>query len=278
MHAFDRDGLTFDVQDGGPPDGEVVVLLHGWPGGARTWDRVSPDLHRAGLRTLVPDQRGYSPEARPPGRRTYAVPELMADAVALIDAAGPAPVHLVGHDWGGAVAWALAAHQPQLVTSLTVLSTPHPRAMAHSLRSSDQALRSAYMAAFQIPFLPERLLLAGGGAPLRTVLRRSGLPGHLADAYVDRMREPGALSASLAWYRALLVSREDTPDVTVPTRYLWSTGDSALGRRAAELTAEHVAGPYRFDVVEGASHWLPETHPELVAEAIVEHATAPGSA
>lgn len=272
MHAFDRDGLTFDVQDGGPPDGDVAVLLHGWPGGARTWDRVSPDLHQAGLRTLVPDQRGYSPGARPPGRRAYALTELVADVVALLDAAGLTSVHLVGHDWGGAVAWALAAHQPQLVTSLTVLSTPHPRAMARSFRSSDQALRSAYMAAFQVPFVPERLLLAAGGAPLRAVLRRSGLPGHLADAYVDRMQEPGALGASLAWYRALLVSREDTPEITVPTRYLWSTGDAALGRRAAELTAEQVVGPYRFDVVEGASHWLPEERPELVAAAIVEHA------
>lgn len=142
--------------------------------------------------------------------------------------------------------------------------------MARSLSASDQALRSAYVAAFQVPILPERLLLAAGGAPLRLALRRSGLSRHVVDAYLDRQREPGA-DRLLAWYRALPLSADLPGDINVPTRYVWSSGDTALARRGAELTGAHVTGCYRFQVVDGASHWLPEEHPELVAGAIAEH-------
>lgn len=270
MRSFDRQGLTFDVHNGGPSGGEPIVLLHGWPGGALTWDGVGADLNGRGYRTLIPEQRGYSAGARPRGRSAYAMAELVQDVVALLDAADLASAHIVGHDWGGAVAWAMAAGQPARVASLTVLSTPHPRAMARALTSSDQALRSAYIAAFQVPRLPERLLLARDGALLRRLLRRSGLPAERADAYVDRQLRPGALTAALSWYRALPYSSPPS-DVATPTVYVWSTRDTALGRRAAELTADHVTGPYRFEVVEGASHWLPEEHPALVADHITAH-------
>lgn len=269
MEAFERDGLIFDVVDGGPRAGSAVVLLHGWPGGATTWERVVPELRAAGLRTLVPDQRGYSPRARPPGRRPYAMTELVADIVELLDAAGLDRAHVVGHDWGGAVAWALADREPERLASLTVLSTPHPRAMSAALLSGTQGARSAYVAAFQLPVIPEQVLLAGNGAALRQLLRRSGLSASVADAYVERQQHPGALRASLAWYRALPWSGELPGPVSVPTRYVWSSGDAALGRRAAELTAEQVLGPYTFEVLDDAPHWLPEECASRVAACVL---------
>ncbi len=276
MHSFERDGLHFDVVDAGPPEGEAIVLLHGWPGGAPTWSAVAPLLNEHGYRTLTPDQRGYSPGARPTGRKAYGISELVTDVLALLDAAGLARAHVVGHDWGGAVAWALATRTPARLRSLTVLSTPHPAAMVSAFRSSDQALRSSYMVFFQIPKLPERLMLARDARYLRRALERSGLEERHVDAYVHRQSQPGALTASLAWYRAVsLPRRGQSTKVTVPTRYVWSTGDTALGRRAAELTGEHVSGTYRFEVVDGASHWLPEQHADLVARSIIDHVCSP---
>src|SRR5688500_15827943 len=184
--------MTFDVVDGGPRDGEPVVLLHGFPQDATAWKLVSPALHQAGLRTLAPDQRGYSPRARPRGRRHYRLREITDDVLALLDAARLRSAHVVGHDWGGMVAWALGAWHPDRVRTLTALSVPHPRAMTKAMVTSDQALRSYYMGLFQLPLLPERLLLSGGGNPLRGMLRSGGLSREAAAHYVGRMREPGA--------------------------------------------------------------------------------------
>lgn len=274
MRTFRRDGYRFNVMDGGPAEGEPIVLLHGWPGGATTWQGVAPTLWREGYRTLAPDQRGYSPGARPAGRRAYVMTELVADVVALLDAAGTGRAHVVGHDWGGAVAWALASAQSDRVASLTVLSTPHPRALLAALRCSDQGLRSSYVGFFQLPICPEQVLLTANAAVLRRVLRRSGLSEGWTDAYVTRQQQPGALTASLAWYRAIALSGMPPGDVPVPTRFVWSSGDAALGRRAAELTGDHVSGDYDFQVVDGAPHWLPEERPELVASAILRQVGA----
>jgi pimeloyl-ACP methyl ester carboxylesterase len=272
VDSFRRDGLTFDVLDGGPQDGEPVVLLHGFPQDATAWNRVSPALHQAGLRTLAPDQRGYSPMARPRGRQHYRVRETADDVLALLDAAGLETVHVVGHDWGGMVAWALAAWHPDRVCTVTSLSTPHPAAMTKAMTTSTQALRSYYMAAFQLPVLPERLLLSGGGAPLRGMLRGGGLSREVAAHYVERMREPGALSAALGWYRAMpLGVRDRVGTVRVPTLHVWSTGDAFLGRAATEATARFVDAPYRLEVLDGVTHWLPELAADRVAELVTAH-------
>lgn len=158
MDCFGRDGLLFDVRDSGPADGPIALLLHGFPQSAACWDQVTPLLAAAGCRVLAPHQRGYSPRARPTGRRAYRADELVADVVALVETAGGQPVHLVGHDWGAVVAWLLAAQRPELVTSLTALSVPHPAAFLRAVVSSRQALASWYMAAFQLPWLPELAL------------------------------------------------------------------------------------------------------------------------
>lgn len=264
MDAFRRQELLFPVLDTGPRDGAVVALLHGFPQLPSAFDGVLPALHREGLRTLVPTQRGYAATNSPTGRRHYRTVDLVDDVRALLDAAGAERVHLVGHDWGGAVAWAFAAWHPDRVASLTVLSTPHPAAMTAALVRSDQALRSVYMAVFQLPLLPELLL------PLvfRPWLRSAGLPDALADAYLDGLR--GRLGGPLNWYRGLPFSTgRPVGSVRVPTTYVWGRADPALGRVAAELTAAHVTGDYRFVELD-AGHFLPETRADEVAAAILE--------
>ncbi len=272
MDSFRRDGLTFDVRDAGPADGEPVVLLHGFPQDSAAWDAMSPQLHQHGLRTLALDQRGYSPMARPRGRRNYTLRETTADVLALLDAAGLEGAHVVGHDWGGIVAWALGAWHPERVRTLTALSVPHPAAMAKAMVTSDQALRSYYMGVFQLPVLPERLLLAGGGTAMRRMLQRGGLSEEVAAHYVARMREPGALSAALGWYRALpFGARDRVGTVRVPTLHVWSTGDAFLGRAGIEATSRFVDAPYRLEVLEGVPHWIPELAADRVAELVTAH-------
>jgi pimeloyl-ACP methyl ester carboxylesterase len=272
MRQFRNDGLTFDVRDGGPPDGEPVVLLHGFPQDSSAFDRMAPLLHDAGLRTLAPDQRGYSPGARPPGRSAYRLRAVAGDVLALLDAAGLGSAHVVGHDWGGLVGWALGAWYPDRVRTLTALSVPHPAAIGRAVLTSDQGVRSAYVAAFQVPLLPERLLLARDGAVLRGVLENGGLPEDAVARYVDRMRQPGALSSALAWYRAVpLAARDTVGPVTVPTLHVWSTGDAFLGPAATARTRTHVTGPYRLEVLEGVPHWIPELAAERTAELVVAH-------
>ena len=287
MDHCTRDGLVFDVRDDGPAGGEAVVLLHGWPQDHTAWQRVTPLLHAAGLRTLAPDQRGYSRGARPSRSTAYGMRELVADVVALLDQAGVDRAHLVGHDWGGSVAWAVAERHPERLRSLTVLSTPHHRAMAWAVRHGDQGLRSLYTVAFQLPVLPELVLQAG----LPLVLRRSGLPAEDVHRYAARFREPGAATAGLNWYRALPLGRlvraalpggHDRSNaaelgssrprrISVPTTYVWGSGDPALGRAAAERTERYVASDYRFVELD-AGHWLPETRPQRVAEEIIARA------
>jgi len=273
MDQFSRAGLLFDVADAGPPDGVGIVLLHGFPETSASWAAVVPGLVDAGMRVLAPDQRGYSPGARPHGRRSYVLPELVADVIALADRAGFERFHVVGHDWGGAVAWGLAADHPDRLLTLTVLSTPHPEAMLRSMVTSTQLLHSWYMGLFQIPGLPERLLLAKDGRLFRRSMRQSGLAPADIETYYTKLRQPGALTAALNWYRALpLAMRDRRPaPITVPTLYVWSTEDVALGRKAAELTSRFVSAPYRFEVLEGVSHWIPEEAPGDVVRLVVDH-------
>jgi pimeloyl-ACP methyl ester carboxylesterase len=279
VKTFSRDGLTFDVADSGDPDGEPVVLLHGFPQDSTAWDDVTPLLNARGLRTLAPDQRGCSPLARPRGRTAYSLRETVADVLALLDAARLDRAHVVGHDWGGAVAWALGAWHPERLRTLTSLSTPHPAAMQRTVLTSGQALRSWYMAAFQVPVLPEAALLARDGAGLRRALTRSGLPEGTVERYVRRMQEPGALRSALHWYRAIPWGvRDRVGTVRAPTLHVWSTEDPYLGRGATEATARFVDAPYRLEVLDGLPHWLPELAPDRVADLVADLvATSGGS-
>jgi pimeloyl-ACP methyl ester carboxylesterase len=271
MDGFERDGLRFDVRDRGPRGGAVAVLLHGFPQDSTAWDDVAPALHEAGLRTLAPDLRGYSPGARPSGRRAYTIDAGVGDLLTLLDTVGADRAHVVGHGWGGAVAWATGCRYPARVSSLVVLSTPHPTALARAFVRSAQSLRSWYLALFQLPVLPELLL----GRTLCRTLTAGGLPEDAAARYTARMREPGALTGALNWYRALPMSLL-TPvlDCPVPTTYVWGRDDATLGRVAAEATGRQVHGPYRF-VELAAGHWLPETRPREVAGVALDRILGP---
>jgi pimeloyl-ACP methyl ester carboxylesterase len=264
-------GLEFDVLAAGDPAGEPVLLLHGFPQTAACWTRPAEVLAGAGYRALAPDQRGYSPGARPAAVRDYRTRELVADALALADRAGAGRFHLVGHDWGGVVAWHLAARHPDRVATLTAVSTPHPRAFAAALRSSAQPLRSAYIALFRTPRLPELALGARRLAGLRLLLAGSGLGPEWVEAYAGALAGPGALAAALAWYRAAGPSTLRVPPVAVPTCHLWGSGDPALGWRATAATVRWVAGPYRLHVLDGAGHWLPEQHAAGLAGPLLAH-------
>jgi pimeloyl-ACP methyl ester carboxylesterase len=272
--VLERDGLLLDVRDEGPREGEVAVLLHGFPQDSRCWAGVAPLLHAGGLRTLAPDQRGYSPAARPEEVTAYRIETLASDVLALLDEAGLPSAHVVGHDWGGALAWHLGAHHPERVRSLTVLSTPHPAALATSMTRSLQPLRSWYTLAVQVPLVPEVVL----SRVLGPALRLSGLPEDLAAGYAARLDTPAAVRGPLAWYRAagrrppweLLGAAGSGADVVgVPSTYVWGRGDPALGRAAAEATADHVHGDYLFVELD-AGHWLPELRPHEVAEAVLD--------
>ncbi|MBD0862971.1 alpha/beta fold hydrolase [Gordonia sp. zg691] len=271
--AFRRGPLTFDVVDSGPIDGEPIVLLHGFPQRASSWERVAPLLHDKGFRTLAPDQRGYSPGARPRRRRDYAQSELAADVLALLDEAGISEAHIAGHDWGAAVAWTLAGHHHDRVRTLTALSVPHPGAFVQAMPRG-QILRSWYMAAFQIPVLPEKLL----GWALRTQPdfgARMGLPEPFASRVAAEIGEYGALPGALGWYRAMFARDPGSAPkrVRVPTTYVWGDADIAIGKVSARLCSAWVEAPFDFIVLPGADHWLPESRPDDVAAAILDRVT-----
>ncbi|WP_341717169.1 alpha/beta fold hydrolase [Micromonospora sp. FIMYZ51] len=276
MH-IDARGLRFDITTGGPEQGEPVLLLHGFPQHSGEWADVTPTLHAAGLRTYAPDQRGYSPGARPAAVEAYRLAELVADAVAVLDALGVDAAHVVGHDWGAVVGWALAAGHPDRVRTLTAVSVPHPAAMAYALgKDRRQQVRSAYMLLFRRPGVAEKTLLARDASGLRRLLRSVGDAARIS-TYAEPMRQPGALTAALNWYRAM--SRSElaaTAPVTVPTSYVWSDRDVAIGRTAAEACAGYVRGDYRFVELSGVSHWIPDQVPTPLAEVILARARATG--
>ncbi|MFP5318465.1 MAG: alpha/beta fold hydrolase [Acidimicrobiia bacterium] len=258
-----------------------MLLLHGFPQSSYEWRHQLPVLAAAGFRAVAPDQRGYSPGARPEEVDAYHVDRLVEDVVRMADALGADRFRLVGHDWGAIVGWIVAARHPDRLVSFTSVSSPHPGAMLEAMRSptGDQAKRSAYVNLFQMPKLPELFLLAGEGDGLRKLFWNSGYVDRAAvDEYVRTLDGPAAVSAVLNWYRAIdMRCLAGVGPVEVPTLYVWSTDDPALGREAAERTAAYVRGPYRFVELAGVSHWVPEDAPgDLNVELLAHLGTAGG--
>ncbi|MGL5809644.1 MAG: alpha/beta fold hydrolase [Nocardioides sp.] len=277
---FERAGLTFDLVDIGPAEPtagppSVVVLLHGFPQRASCWEPVVPLLSEAGLRVLAPDQRGYSPGARPAGRAAYAMTQLVADARALIEHADAGSVHVVGHDWGALVGWALAAAHPDLVRSFTAVSVPHPGAIRSALWSSGQARKSWYIGAFQVPWLPEYVARR---APwwIGGLLRRSGMRKPALRRFRTEILDEGAFGYAVNWYRAIGYGGPPgtASPVTVPTTLVWSDGDVAVTRAAVDRCEAFVTGDYRLEVLHGVSHWIPEHAPGAVARIVLERVRA----
>lgn len=267
IRSFQHLGLTFDVVDSGPLDGDPVVLLHGFPQRATSWARVTATLNAAGRRTLALDQRGYSPGARPTRRSDYRLSLIAEDAAALIEQVGP--VHLVGHDWGAAAAWAVALRHPELVKHLTSVSVPHPGAFVQSFVSSDQLAKSWYMLFFQLPILPERALASSRAEGM---LRAGGMTREMVERYRREIVDDGALHTALHWYRAAALDGPGlmTRRVQVPVTHVWSDGDVAVTRRSAELCEKYAAAGFRLELLEGVSHWIPDEASDRLAEIILD--------
>jgi pimeloyl-ACP methyl ester carboxylesterase len=261
---------VFDAFVAGPSDGELVLLLHGFPESAAEWQRVMPQLADAGYFAVAPNQRGYSPGARPAGVDAYHITHLVEDVLGIADALGSRDFHLIGHDWGALVAWAVAAWHPDRVRTLTIVSVPHPRPFAEARASDpDQRDRSEYIATFREPDAGERLFLDNDAAILRLAVSEAG--PEIAAEHVRVLTDPGAMTAALNYYRAWGSDLDSIGPIAVPTLFVWSTDDVALGRVAAEATQDYVTGPYRFEVLEGLSHWIPEVAPDELSRMTLEH-------
>jgi len=253
--------ITLHVRDTG--SGVPVLLLHGWPDTCDLWRHQVPALTAAGYRAITPDLRGFGGSGKPTDLAAYAPPALVGDVLGVLDALGIESAHLVGHDWGAAIAWMTAALAPGRVASITALSVGHPAAFRAA--GWRQREKSWYMLLFQFTGVAERWLSDDGFRNLREWSAHPDI-----DAVVERLSDPAALTASLALYRAimppesLVEPRAAMPPVTVPAMGVWSTGDFALIEGGMTGSAAHVRGPWRYERVEDAGHWLQVDAPDKV--------------
>lgn len=266
-------GLRFEVQQCGDPDSDRLVLcLHGFPELAYSWRHQLPRLASLGYRVWAPNQRGYGKSSRPRPRSAYHVDELVADVAALADAAGARSLTLVGHDWGGAVAWLFALRAVRELEGLVVMNLPHPTRFRQALAFGPQRRRSLYALFFQLPWLPERLLAARNARAIGEAFRgmavdKQRFPEEVLDVYRRHALEPGALTAMLNWYRATRFHRdlaEDFPILDTRTLMIWGTQDTALGLETTWRTGDLVRDfTLRYLPV---SHWVQQEAPEAVNE------------
>ena len=248
------------VAQTGPADGPPTILLHGFPEFWFGWRAQIAPLAAAGLRLVVPDQRGYNLSDKPEGIGAYHLDRLAADVIALADALGLDRFRLVGHDWGGLVAWWTASFYPDRVARLAILNAPHPGIVGPYLRRNPgQWLRSWYVAFFQLPRLPEARLTADGARALREALRETSRKGTFTEADLDRYAkawlQPGAMTAMLNWYRALRLPRRAPPRVAIPTLILWGRRDHALQPGLAEASLA-LCDDGRIEWFPQATHWV----------------------
>lgn len=262
---YSRNSLVFDVLEFGPHNKDTIILLHGFPANAESWTPTAELLAARGYRVLAPNQRGYSKNARPKHRRDYRLSELVEDINMLLKNRNLASAHIVGHDWGGVVAWAFAAKYSQRTLSLTAISTPHPEALLSSVFKSRQLLLSWYMLFFQLPWLPEVVVKKS----LKKALTSSGLPNEIATSYNEAMQEKALLTGSLNWYRALpftFFEARKIGKITPKTLFIYGGKDSFLSKTAAAETRKWLAGEYSFVNQPSATHWIPEESPEWLAD------------
>lgn len=271
MHTrkFDVQGLQLEATTAGPPTGELVILLHGFPESGDAWRHQVPALAGAGLRVIAPHQRGYAGSSKPVSVFDYRLDLLAADVLGLADAADAPQFSVVGHDWGAAVAWHLATMHPERLRRLVILNGPHPGTVGqHAMRHPMQLLRSWYIGAFQVPFLPEMLLRAGGHAMLRRTIESTARPGAfdaaLLQIYQEQWAQPHALASMLNWYRAIaLQPPTPTRPIDIPTTVLWGEQDRFLERGLADA-ALALCSKGELVPFPDATHWLHHEEPEAV--------------
>lgn len=271
--------LTFDALVAGPEDGELVLLLHGYPTTSHAWRDYLIALGDAGYYAVAPDQRGYSPGARPPEVDDYAMVELERDIPGFADTLGRDTFHLVGHDWGAVLAWTVAARSPSRLLSVTALSVPHPDPYTAEQRdpTSCQYEASAYFDALLTPGF-ENALVANDAAGLRTLY--GDLPEDSVDVYVAALGTPEALGAATDWYRANIEGRVlggwggPIGPITVDTLFVYSDNDPVLCEGPKNETPALVSGAYTERLLEGVDHWIPERAPDTVIPLLLEHLAA----
>lgn len=279
-HMVTANGLRFRTVVEGPPDGDMVMLLHGFPEGAESWAHQMHVLAHAGFLAVAPDQRGYGLSDAPEGVENYTIDHLVGDVKALVESFGRTSAHIAGHDWGGIVAWYFAGAHPQMTTTLTSLSVGHPAAMAAASRESDdQRQRSSYIGLFLQEGKAEHVLAAEDHRRLRAMYaigpNPEAVPERVVEGYVRSFSRPGRLTSALNWYRANLGTGGAAwerllrmGDITSPTQLLWGDQDPAVGRLQAETTESHVKGRFHLEVLEGAGHWLQFEKPDEVGLAL----------
>jgi pimeloyl-ACP methyl ester carboxylesterase len=270
-------GLRFNVLAAGGGE-RLALCLHGFPELAFSWRHQLPVLADAGWLAWAPDLRGYGETDRPVGRDEYAPERLMDDVAALIDASGARETLLIGHDWGGVIAWLFALRRVRPLSRLAIMNLPHPATFERALRRGvRQWLRSWYMLFFQLPWLPEKALGAGGAAMIGRAFRgmavhKENFPDEVLDVYRRAALQPGALTAMLNYYRALLsgggARRQRSlgyPKIDVPTLVVWGEQDTALGVETLEGIEEFVP-TLTLHRLPDASHWVQQDVPEKVNE------------
>jgi pimeloyl-ACP methyl ester carboxylesterase len=268
-------GLTFDALASGETGSPLVLLLHGFAESMHCWHAQLAMLAANGYRAVAPSQRGYSPGARPDVGvpANYHIDHLMDDAMAIAGACGDGDrrFHLVGHDWGGSIAWALADRVPQRLASLTILSRPHPNAFNPALQmpDGDQAQRSRHHKAFLEPDAAD-VVLADDARWLRERWAANGVPVAAMEQHLGVLGNKPTMEAALAWYRARGAIRAPIGPIRVPTLYIWGDADDTVGRAAAEGTEDFVAAPYRFEVLPGIGHFAADQAPDRVSEVLLQ--------
>ncbi|WP_380169390.1 alpha/beta fold hydrolase [Jannaschia sp. R86511] len=281
--------VTLAVTEAGPEDGPVVLLLHGFPDSRHLWRHQVAALATAGHRVLAPDLRGYGDSDRPEQVGDYAMRHLLADVTGLLDATGVERAAVVGHDWGAVLAWAFAAARPERVDRLVAVSVGHPAARRGA--GLAQQLKGAYVPVFLVPGLAERLLPAGGWFWLRRLAWRGADPADTPDLarQVADLSRPGALTAALSWYRAnISLRRRRTASapvpatapgrtdrarraITCPVLGVWSSQDPALTEAQMRRSSRFVDGPWRYERIEGAGHWVPVEAPEELSTLLLDY-------
>ena len=259
---------------------EVVVLLHGFPELAHSWRHQLPALADAGYRAVAPDLRGYGDSDAPPDVADYAFPRLVGDIVGLIRALEVPRAHLVGHDWGGSIAWALSARLPELVASLTILNSPHPVASAETRQLREQQQKSWYMLLFQFAGIAEEWLAKDDFANLRSFVFDTAAPGtfppETQEVFCTALARDGRLTAALNYYRANIPPENwlkpppDLPPVTVPTTIVWAGADAYMSDALLERSITKVAGPLHVERLPGVSHWVQQEVPDRVNELLID--------
>ena len=257
--------LQFEVEETGEGD-HLALCLHGFPEHLVCWRNQVPVLAGLGYRVWAVNQRGYGRSSRPAGIDAYALPRLLEDVAALIDASGASRVTLIGHDWGAMVAWCFAAARIRPLERLVIMNVPHPLCFRAALKHWRQRRKSWYISFFQLPVLPERLLAASGGAAVRRMLRGLPIPKEVEDIYARQIAEPGAATAMLNWYRAMrrtkAMPRLDTP-IEIPTLVIWGENDVALDLICLDGTDRYVRN-LRIERLPGISHWVQQHAPDKV--------------